>query len=91
MPLHVWLPYAHPAAPSHISALMSGVMIKTAIYALVRVYFDFLGGQFPWWWGFVVLVIGAVSALLGVMYALMEHDLKVSSRFIAWRISGSSY
>jgi len=76
VPLHVWLPYAHPAAPSHISALMSGVMIKTAIYALVRVYFDFLGSQFPWWWGFVVLVIGAVSALLGVMYALMEHDLK---------------
>ncbi len=76
VPLHVWLPYAHPAAPSHISALMSGVMIKTAIYALIRVYFDFLGGQFPWWWGFLVLVIGAVSALLGVMYALMEHDLK---------------
>jgi len=76
VPLHGWLPYAHPAAPSHISALMSGVMIKTAIYALIRVYFDFLGGQFPWWWGFVVLVIGAVSALLGVMYALMEHDLK---------------
>jgi hydrogenase-4 component B len=76
IPLHVWLPYAHPAAPSHISALMSGVMIKTAIYALVRVYFDFLGGQFPWWWGFVILVVGAVSALLGVMYALMEHDLK---------------
>jgi hydrogenase-4 component B len=76
VPLHVWLPYAHPAAPSHISALMSGVMIKTAIYALMRIYFDFLGGQFPWWWGFVVLVIGAASALLGVMYALMEHDLK---------------
>ncbi len=76
VPLHVWLPYAHPAAPSHVSALMSGVMIKTAIYALIRVYFDFLGGQFPWWWGFVVLVVGAVSALLGVMYALMEHDLK---------------
>lgn len=76
VPLHVWLPYAHPAAPSHISALMSGVMIKTAIYALVRVYFDFLGGQFPWWWGFVILTVGAVSALLGVMYALMEHDLK---------------
>lgn len=76
VPLHVWLPYAHPAAPSHVSALMSGVMIKTAIYALIRVYFDFLGGQFPWWWGFVVLVIGAVSALLGVMYALMEHDMK---------------
>ncbi len=76
VPLHVWLPYAHPAAPSHISALMSGVMIKTAIYALIRVYFDFLGGQFPWWWGFVILVVGAVSALLGVLYALMEHDLK---------------
>ncbi len=51
-------------------------MIKTAIYALLRVYFDFFDGQFPWWWGFVVLVVGAVSALLGVMYALMEHDLK---------------
>jgi hydrogenase-4 component B len=76
VPLHVWLPYAHPAAPSHISALMSGVMIKTAVYGLVRVYFDFFGGQFPWWWGFVILVTGAVSALLGVMYALMEHDLK---------------
>ncbi len=76
VPLHVWLPYAHPAAPSHISALMSGVMIKTAIYGLIRVYFDFLGGAFPWWWGFAVLAIGAVSALLGVMYALMEHDLK---------------
>ncbi|HEX6725990.1 MAG TPA: proton-conducting transporter membrane subunit, partial [Nitrospira sp.] len=76
VPLHVWLPYAHPVAPSHISALMSGVMIKTAIYALIRVYFDFLGGQFLWWWGFAVLLVGALSALLGVMYALMEHDLK---------------
>ena len=76
VPLHVWLPYAHPAAPSHISALMSGVMIKTAIYALIRVYFDFLGGQFPWWWGFTILLVGTLSALLGVMYALMEHDLK---------------
>ncbi|HLZ34195.1 MAG TPA: proton-conducting transporter membrane subunit, partial [Nitrospira sp.] len=76
VPLHVWLPYAHPAAPSHVSALMSGVMIKTAIYGLLRVSFDFLDGQFPWWWGFSVLVVGAVSALLGVMYALMEHDLK---------------
>jgi hydrogenase-4 component B len=55
---------------------MSGVMIKTAIYGLIRVYFDFLGGAFPWWWGFTVLAVGAVSALLGVMYALMEHDLK---------------
>jgi len=76
VPLHVWLPYAHPAAPSHISALMSGVMIKTAIYALIRFYFDFLEGQCPWWCGFVVLLVGTISALLGVMYALMEHDLK---------------
>ena len=83
MPLHVWLPYAHPAAPSHVSALMSGVMIKTAIYGLIRVYFDFLGGPFPWWWGFVVLLVGTVSALLGVMYALMEHDLKSLSPFIS--------
>ncbi|MBX3304169.1 MAG: hydrogenase 4 subunit B [Nitrospira sp.] len=76
VPLHVWLPYAHPVAPSHVSAVMSGVMIKTAIYGLIRVYFDFFGGQFPWWWGFTVLFLGATSALLGVMYALMEHDLK---------------
>ncbi len=76
VPLHVWLPYAHPVAPSHVSAVMSGVMIKTAIYGLIRVYFDFFGGQFPWWWGFTMLFLGATSALLGVMYALMEHDLK---------------
>lgn len=76
VPLHVWLPYAHPTAPSHVSALMSGVMVKTAIYGLIRVYFDFLDGEFPWWWGVVVLVVGTVSALLGVMYALMQHDLK---------------
>lgn len=76
IPLHVWLPYAHPAAPSHVSALMSGVMIKTAIYGLLRVTFDFLGGSFPWWWGFVVLLVGATSAVLGVMYAMMENDLK---------------
>ncbi|HMS82240.1 MAG TPA: hydrogenase 4 subunit B [Nitrospira sp.] len=76
VPLHVWLPYAHPVAPSHVSAVMSGVMIKTAIYGLIRVYFDFFGGQFPWWWGFTVLFLGATSSLLGVMYALMEHDLK---------------
>ena len=56
--------------------LMSGVMIKTAVYALIRIYFDFLGGQFPWWWGFALLLVGTLSAILGVMYALMEHDLK---------------
>jgi hydrogenase-4 component B len=75
VPLHVWLPRAHPAAPSHVSALMSGVMIKMGIYGLLRVGFDLLGGG-PAWWGGLVLVLGAASALLGVLYALVEHDLK---------------
>ena len=75
VPLHIWLPMAHPVAPSHVSALMSGVVIKMGIYGLVRVALDLLGGG-PVWWGGVVLGVGAVSALLGVLYALMEHDLK---------------
>jgi hydrogenase-4 component B len=75
VPLHVWLPKAHPAAPSHVSALMSGVMIKLGVYGLLRVTLDLLGGG-PAWWGGVVLGVGVVSALLGVLYALMEHDLK---------------
>lgn len=75
IPLHVWLPRAHPAAPSHVSALMSGVMIKLGIYGLLRVALDLLGGG-PAWWGVLVLAVGAISALLGVLYALMEHDLK---------------
>ncbi len=75
VPLHVWLPRAHPAAPSHVSALMSGVMIKMGVYGLLRVALDLLGGG-PAWWGGLVLGAGAVSALLGVLYALMEHDLK---------------
>jgi hydrogenase-4 component B len=75
VPLHVWLPLAHPAAPSHVSALMSGVMIKMGVYGLLRVGLDLLGGG-PAWWGGLVLAAGAVSALLGVLYALMEHDLK---------------
>jgi hydrogenase-4 component B len=75
VPLHVWLPMAHPVAPSHVSALMSGVMIKMGIYGLARVTLDLLGGG-PVWWGGVVLGVGAISALLGVLYALMEHDLK---------------
>ena len=75
IPLHVWLPLAHPVAPSHVSALMSGVVIKMGIYGLVRVTLDLLGGG-PVWWGGAVLGVGAVSALLGVLYALMEHDLK---------------
>jgi hydrogenase-4 component B len=75
VPLHVWLPMAHPVAPSHVSALMSGVVIKMGIYGLMRVTLDLLGGG-PVWWGGVVLGLGALSALLGVLYALMEHDLK---------------
>jgi len=75
VPLHVWLPRAHPAAPSHVSALMSGVMIKFGVYGILRLTLDLLGGG-PVWWGGLVLSIGAVSALLGVLYALMEHDLK---------------
>lgn len=75
VPLHVWLPKAHPAAPSHVSALMSGVMIKLGVYGLLRVVLDLLGGG-PAWWGSLVLGFGVVSALLGVLYALMEHDLK---------------
>jgi formate hydrogenlyase subunit 3/multisubunit Na+/H+ antiporter MnhD subunit len=66
---------AHPVAPSNISALLSGVLIKTGIYGLTRVLFDFLGTP-PNWWGVTVLTIGTVSAVLGVLYALMEHDLK---------------
>jgi hydrogenase-4 component B len=75
VPLHVWLPRAHPAAPSHVSALMSGGMIKLGIYGLVRVAFDLLGGG-PAWWGGLLLALGSVSALLGVLYALIERDLK---------------
>ena len=75
VPLHIWLPAAHPVAPSNVSALMSGVLIKTGIYGLTRVCFEFLGPP-PLWWGVTVLVAGTVSAVLGVLYALMEHDLK---------------
>src|SRR6185503_8329191 len=75
IPLHVWLPRAHPVAPSHISALMSGVMLKTAIYGLIRLTWDLLGGG-PVWWGGLLLGLGLLSAVLGVLYALMQHDLK---------------
>lgn len=75
VPLHVWLPLAHPAAPSHVSALLSGVMTKVAIYGLVRLLFD-LAGPVPWWWGVVITLVGGVTAVLGVLYAMMEHDLK---------------
>jgi hydrogenase-4 component B len=75
IPLHVWLPEAHPAAPSNVSALMSGVMLKTAIYGMIRVIYDLLH-VFPWWWGAIVLTLGLLSAVMGVLYALMQHDLK---------------
>src|SRR5512134_2249207 len=75
VPLHAWLPEAHPAAPSPVSALMSGVMIKTAIYGLVRVAYDLIGGVY-WQWGVAVLVVGAGTMLFGVLFALMQHDLK---------------
>lgn len=75
VPLHVWLPLAHPAAPSHVSAILSGVMTKVAVYGLVRIVFDLLGAP-QWWWGMLVLVIGGITAVMGVLYALMQHDLK---------------
>lgn len=75
LPLHVWLPRAHPAAPSHVSALMSGVMTKVAIYAFIRIAFD-LAGPPAWWWSLVVLLVGGLTVVLGILYALMESDVK---------------
>ncbi len=75
LPLHVWLPEAHPAAPSPVSALMSGVMLKTAIYGMVRVTFDLLGTPI-WWWGVVALAVGLATALFGVIFAAAQVDMK---------------
>ncbi|MGD9734671.1 MAG: proton-conducting transporter membrane subunit [Solirubrobacterales bacterium] len=75
MPLHAWLPRAHPVAPSHVSALMSGVMIKVALYGLIRVLFEWAAPA-PLWIGLAVVALGLVSALGGVLYALVQHDLK---------------
>jgi formate hydrogenlyase subunit 3/multisubunit Na+/H+ antiporter MnhD subunit len=75
VPLHVWLPEAHPAAPSPVSALMSGVMLKTALYALLRVTYDLLGAQL-WWWGVLALALGLVTALFGVVFAAVQVDMK---------------
>ena len=75
IPFHVWLPRAHPAAPSHVSAMMSGVMIKLGVYGLIRIGFEWLGPG-PGWWGVLIMIVGAVSALLGVLYALIDSDLK---------------
>lgn len=74
MPLHVWLPEAHPAAPSHVSALMSGVMIKMGVYGLLRVL-TFTGTP-PQWWAWLLIGIGAITGVLGVLFALAQHDLK---------------
>jgi len=75
LPLHVWLPEAHPAAPSPVSALMSGVMIKTAIYGVLRVSFDLLSLQL-WWWGALLLALGLATALYGVVFAAAQVDMK---------------
>jgi hydrogenase-4 component B len=75
VPLHIWLPRAHPAAPSPVSALLSGVMIKTAIYGILRFCVDILGSPVLWW-GLLVVFFGALSAILGVLYALAERDVK---------------
>jgi hydrogenase-4 component B len=74
IPLHVWLPEAHPAAPTHVSAVLSGVMIKLGIYGILRTI-TYLGEP-PLWWGWVLLVVGLVSGVLGVLYALAQHELK---------------
>lgn len=77
MPLHVWLPEAHPVAPSNASALMSGVMIKVAVFGFLRVVWDLVGLDVAeWWWGGAVLVIGSISVVGGVLFALQQHDLK---------------
>jgi hydrogenase-4 component B len=75
VPLHVWLPLAHPAAPSHVSALMSGVMTKVAVYGFIRIVFDLLPDT-AWWYGLLVLVVAGASAVVGVLYALLQQDLK---------------
>ncbi len=75
MPLHIWLPQAHPAAPSHVSALMSGVMLKTAVYGMFRICLDFMP-QGPLWWAWLMIAVGLISLLLGVLYAFLEKDLK---------------
>ncbi|MGZ4996004.1 MAG: proton-conducting transporter transmembrane domain-containing protein, partial [Methylobacter sp.] len=75
VPVHVWLPEAHPVAPSHISALMSGVMLKVALYGLIRFCFDLIG-EVQWQWGVVLLILGTISALGGILYAMMQPNLK---------------
>ncbi len=80
LPLHSWLPEAHPAAPSPVSALMSGIMLKMALYGLLRVLFDLLG-QPLWWWGALLVGLGSLTALFGVLFAAVQSDIK---RLLAW-------
>src|SRR5258708_11953193 len=75
VPLHVWLPLAHPAAPSHVSALMSGVMTKVALYGMIRILFDLVGEPL-WWWGGALALVGGGTPVVGVLYALLQRDLK---------------
>jgi formate hydrogenlyase subunit 3/multisubunit Na+/H+ antiporter MnhD subunit len=75
VPVHVWLPEAHPAAPSPVSALLSAVMLKTAVYGLMRVTLDLIGSPL-WWWGVVTLALGLVSALGGIVFAAVQTDMK---------------
>lgn len=75
VPLHIWLPLAHPAAPSHVSALMSGVMTKVAIYGFIRIVFDLLGPP-EFWWSAPPLTLGAITAMLGIVSATIQSDLK---------------
>lgn len=75
VPLHVWLPLAHPAAPSHVSALMSAVMTKVAVYGFLRIAFDLLGSP-VWWWSMVLLALGGITAVMGPLYALFQADIK---------------
>lgn len=75
VPLHAWLPLAHPAAPSHVSALMSAVMTKVALYGLIRILLD-LHGHVAWQWGAAMMVVGGVTAVMGVLYAVMQDDIK---------------
>ncbi len=84
VPLHVWLPKAHPSAPSNVSALMSAVMIKIGIYGMIRTIFDFSGfGASPdfAWWGMLLIVFGSASAIVGVLYAVVERDIKRALAF----------
>ena len=87
VPLHVWLPRAHPEAPSHVSALMCAAMVNLGVYGVLRVGFDLLGGGSRWWW-LLVLAVGAVSALYGILQAAVAADLKAAARLLHHREHG---